>query len=38
VRALNVGAYGAGKAAGDKASFGRPVNGGKGTAQIGGKA
>jgi Protein of unknown function (DUF2786) len=29
------GAYGAGRAAGDKASFGRPVNGGKGTAQIG---
>jgi Protein of unknown function (DUF2786) len=36
--AKNAGAYGAGKAAGDKASFGRPVNGGKGTAQIGGKA
>jgi hypothetical protein len=32
------GAYGAGRAAGDKASFGRPVNGGGKVAQIGGKA
>jgi Protein of unknown function (DUF2786) len=32
------GAYGAGRAAGDRASFGRPVNGGGKVAQIGGKA
>ena len=36
-RAVDGGAFNAGRAAGDKASFGRPVNGGKGTAQIGGK-
>jgi hypothetical protein len=36
--ARDAGAYGAGRAAGDKASFGRPVNGGGKVAQLGGKA
>jgi hypothetical protein len=37
-RAVDGGAFNAGRAAGDKASFGRPVNGGGKVAQIGGKA
>ena len=37
-RAVDGGAFNTGRAAGDKASFGKPVNGGGKVAQIGGKA
>ena len=37
-RAVDGGAFNAGRAAGDRASFGKPVNGGGKVAQIGGKA
>ena len=37
-RAVDGGAFNAGRAAGDTASFGRPVNGGDKVAQIDGKA
>jgi hypothetical protein len=37
-RAVDGGAFNAGRAAGDRASFGKPVNGGGKVEQIGGKA